>query len=136
MPWSDYSSENESFYCQLCNRNFKRHRELVQHNRDTARHSWCEKCNQVFENNTELDEHFHSSYNHNMCVRCRIDFNTSYDLQNHIYQSHDICTSCHEYFDSADNLREVCEPRCPIDLFSLLRYQLCIAYVSPCAARP
>ncbi len=109
MPWSDYSSENESFYCRLCDRNFKRPTELLQHNRDTARHTWCEKCHEVFENNNERDEHFRSSYNHNVCFRCSLDFGTVDGLRNHNVESHNICMSCHEYFDSADNLRAVCK---------------------------
>lgn len=64
-----------SVSCSICNRSFERHGALLQHRRDSPKHSLafgCDVCNRSFGSQNALDQHRRDSPAHALAFDCDV----------------------------------------------------------------
>lgn len=104
-----WSEDDESFFCEPCNRLFNSDESLHQHCRDAATHDgkWCERCERLFVSSKARQDHINASRQHWECDDCSDDFSTESELLAHSKEAHFECSKCHDRFDSLNALTMV-----------------------------
>ncbi|KAK6997087.1 hypothetical protein R3P38DRAFT_1942372 [Favolaschia claudopus] len=98
------SQEEDTSYCQLCDREFKDAHALQQHIENADVHLFCKECQRQFDDREAICQHLAASGSHYWCFPCWKDFGSYKKLESHCGSAHSgrgkqyECPLCDEEF--------------------------------------
>lgn len=89
-------SQDDEFFCRLCQVKFTSYDAIYSHCQNTLHHTWCQECEMVFLDETELKQHMMDKECHHFCLDCEngVDYPDEESLRAHRAEAHFRCQEC------------------------------------------